>query len=90
MIFSIDQIIAYVSQFMTLKIGDLIFTGTPKGVGKVQVGDVLIGYIENKERKSERLHQLSTKNIQKCIAWCIKNILVAPWFRLRLQEYSRT
>lgn len=41
MIFSVDQIIAYVSQFMTLKIGDYIFTGTPAGVGPVAVGDVL-------------------------------------------------
>ena len=49
MIFSIDQIICYVSQFMTLKIGDLIFTGTPKGVGKVNIGDTLIGHIEDQE-----------------------------------------
>ena len=49
MIFSINQIICYVSQFMTLKIGDLIFTGTPKGVGKVNIGDRLVGYIEEKE-----------------------------------------
>ncbi|TNE53270.1 MAG: FAA hydrolase family protein [Bacteroidetes bacterium] len=41
MLFSIDQIISYVSQFMTLKIGDLIFTGTPAGVGPVQIGDQL-------------------------------------------------
>jgi acylpyruvate hydrolase len=40
-IFSIDSIIAYVSQFVTLKTGDLIFTGTPAGVGPVQIGDVL-------------------------------------------------
>lgn len=45
MIFSIDQIIAYVSRFMTLKTGDLIFTGTPVGVGPVAIGDVLEGYI---------------------------------------------
>jgi acylpyruvate hydrolase len=45
MLFNIDQIIAYVSQFMTLKIGDLIFTGTPAGVGPVQVGDTLTGFI---------------------------------------------
>ena len=49
MIFSIDKIICYVSKFMTLKIGDLIFTGTPKGVGKVNIGDTLIGKIEDKE-----------------------------------------
>jgi acylpyruvate hydrolase len=45
MLFSIDAIIAYVSQFMTLKKGDLIYTGTPKGVGPVQIGDELIGFI---------------------------------------------
>ncbi len=41
MIFSIDEIISYVSRFFTLKIGDLIFTGTPAGAGSVQVGDRL-------------------------------------------------
>lgn len=46
MIFSFDKIIAYVSQFMTLKIGDLIFTGTPAGVGAVKIGDHLQAYIE--------------------------------------------
>lgn len=46
MLFSIDKIIAYISQFMTLKIGDLIFTGTPEGVGSVAIGDKLEGYIE--------------------------------------------
>ena len=49
MIFHFDKIISYISQFYTLKIGDLIYTGTPKGVGKVTEGDVLIGYIEEKE-----------------------------------------
>lgn len=49
MIFKVDQLIAYISQFMTLKIGDLIFTGTPAGVGPVQIGDHLIGYIEGEE-----------------------------------------
>ena len=49
MIFSMDEIIAYVSQFMTLKIGDLIYTGTPAGVGKVEIGDRLEGYLENKK-----------------------------------------
>ncbi|MFM6935481.1 MAG: fumarylacetoacetate hydrolase family protein [Flavobacteriales bacterium] len=42
-IFTIDEIISYVSQFMTLKTGDLIFTGTPAGVGPVQIGDQLRG-----------------------------------------------
>ena len=45
MIFSIDSIIAHVSKYMMLKMGDLIFTGTPSGVGPVQIGDVLEGYI---------------------------------------------
>jgi 2-keto-4-pentenoate hydratase/2-oxohepta-3-ene-1,7-dioic acid hydratase in catechol pathway len=45
MIFSIDQIIAYISQFITLKIGDLIFTGTPAGVGPVTIGDRLEAFI---------------------------------------------
>ena len=45
MLFSIDSIIAYVSQFMTLKKGDLIYTVTPKGVGPVQIGDELHGFI---------------------------------------------
>ena len=45
MLFSIDAIIAYVSQFMTLKKGDLIYTGTPKGVGSVKIGDELHGFI---------------------------------------------
>lgn len=45
MIFSFDQIIAHVSNYMTLKIGDLIFTGTPKGVGPVHIGDTLEGFL---------------------------------------------
>ena len=45
MIFNFDQIIAYVSKFVTLKIGDLIFTGTPEGVGPVSIKDVLKGHI---------------------------------------------
>ena len=47
MIFSIDDIIEYVSQFITLRIGDLIFTGTPSGVGAVKIGDQLHAFIEN-------------------------------------------
>jgi 2-keto-4-pentenoate hydratase/2-oxohepta-3-ene-1,7-dioic acid hydratase in catechol pathway len=46
MIFSIDTLIAYVSQFNTLKTGDLIFTGTPVGVGPVQLDERLQAYIE--------------------------------------------
>lgn len=47
MIFSIDYLIADISKFMTLKIGDLIFTGTPSGVGPVAIGDHLEAFIEN-------------------------------------------
>lgn len=46
MLFSVNQIIAYVSRFFTLKIGDLIYTGTPAGVGPVVIGDHLEGFIE--------------------------------------------
>ncbi len=49
MIFSFDKIIAYVSQFISLKIGDLIYTGTPAGVGEVKIGDKLIASIQEKE-----------------------------------------
>jgi len=49
MIFSIDQIIAHVSKYFTLKIGDLIYTGTPAGVGAVNVNDRLQGFI-NEEK----------------------------------------
>jgi len=46
MIFSIDYLISYLSKFFTLKIGDLIYTGTPEGVGPVKIGDRLVGYIK--------------------------------------------
>jgi 2-keto-4-pentenoate hydratase/2-oxohepta-3-ene-1,7-dioic acid hydratase in catechol pathway len=49
MIFSFDALIAYVSKFVTLKIGDLIFTGTPAGVGPVKIGDRLTAFIEDKQ-----------------------------------------
>lgn len=49
MLWSIDEIIAYVSQFFTLKIGDVIFTGTPAGVGRVAANDVLKGLLEGEE-----------------------------------------
>lgn len=45
MLFRVDDIIAYVSRFMTLKIGDLLFTGTPVGVGPVSIGQHLQGYL---------------------------------------------
>ncbi|MFP4288893.1 MAG: fumarylacetoacetate hydrolase family protein [Bacteroidales bacterium] len=47
MIFNFEKIIAYVSRFITLKTGDLIFTGTPAGVGPVSIGDHLSAYIED-------------------------------------------
>lgn len=48
MLWKIDEIIAYVSQYFTLKKGDIIFTGTPKGVAAVKEGDVLEGFLEGK------------------------------------------
>lgn len=48
MIFSFDRIISYVSQFITLKTGDLIFTGTPAGVGPVKIGDRLQAFLNEK------------------------------------------
>ena len=49
LLFSFEYIIAFVSQYITLKKGDLIFTGTPKGVGKVNIGDHLCGYLEDQK-----------------------------------------
>lgn len=49
MVFHIDEIISYVSQFITLKIGDIIYTGTPSGVGKVAINDRLEGFIEDEK-----------------------------------------
>lgn len=56
MIFSVDRIIAFVSAYFTLKIGDYIFTGTPEGVGKVQAGDQLFAELEG-----ERLLNLAVR-----------------------------
>ena len=47
LLFSFDKVIAYVSKFVTLKVGDLIYTGTPEGVGPVAIGDKLQGYIKD-------------------------------------------
>jgi acylpyruvate hydrolase len=49
MLFSFDYIISYLSKFFTLRTGDYIFTGTPKGVGPVTIGNVLTAYIENEK-----------------------------------------
>ena len=49
MIFGFNEIISHISKYLTLKIGDLIYTGTPAGVGPVKMGDQLEGYIEDKK-----------------------------------------
>ena len=49
MLFTVDEIIAQVSKYMTLKIGDLIYTGTPVGVGEVHAGDTLVAKLEDRE-----------------------------------------
>jgi len=49
MIFPIDEIITHVSKYFTLKVGDLIYTGTPAGVGPVKVGDRMEGYLEDRK-----------------------------------------
>jgi 2-keto-4-pentenoate hydratase/2-oxohepta-3-ene-1,7-dioic acid hydratase in catechol pathway len=49
MLFSVDRIIAYVSRFVTLKMGDLLYTGTPAGVGRVETGNHLQGYLNHRK-----------------------------------------
>lgn len=49
MLWPIDEIVAYVSKFILLKTGDIIFTGTPKGVGSVKIGDRLVGFLEDQK-----------------------------------------
>lgn len=49
MLFNVDQLIAYISRFISLKIGDLIYTGTPSGVGSLAIGDHLEGYLEGQK-----------------------------------------
>ena len=55
MLWKIDEIIEYVSKYFTLKSGDIIFTGTPAGVGKVQADDVLVGTLEGKQMFSVKI-----------------------------------
>ncbi|HBB48677.1 MAG TPA: 2-hydroxyhepta-2,4-diene-1,7-dioate isomerase [Flavobacteriaceae bacterium] len=49
MLWKIDELIEYISKYFTLKIGDIIFTGTPSGVGPVSHGDHLVGFVNNQE-----------------------------------------
>lgn len=49
MLWPIDEIISYISKFILLKTGDIIFTGTPKGVGPIAIGDRLAGFLENEK-----------------------------------------
>ena len=49
MLWKIDEIIEYISQYFTLKIGDVIFTGTPAGVGPVAINDELSGFLEDQQ-----------------------------------------
>ena len=48
MLYTVDEIIAYISQFFTLKTGDMLYTGTPVGVGPVHIGDRLEGWLEGR------------------------------------------
>ena len=49
MLWKIDELISYISEYFTLKIGDILFTGTPSGVGAIYKNDILIGYLEGKQ-----------------------------------------
>ena len=49
MLFTIDYIISYISQFFTLKTGDILYTGTPAGIGPVHINDHLEGYLEDRK-----------------------------------------
>jgi 2-keto-4-pentenoate hydratase/2-oxohepta-3-ene-1,7-dioic acid hydratase in catechol pathway len=55
MLWKIDDLISYCSTFFTLKIGDILFTGTPAGVGAVAEGDLLTGFLESKEAFSVKI-----------------------------------
>lgn len=56
MIFGINALIAHISQYFTLRVGDLIFTGTPAGVGKVEENDLLDAYLEKQKVFSVKVH----------------------------------
>ncbi|HIB8180726.1 TPA: fumarylacetoacetate hydrolase family protein [Elizabethkingia anophelis] len=56
MIFDINKLIANISQYFTLRVGDLIFTGTPAGVGKVEENDILDAYLEKEKLFSVKVH----------------------------------
>ncbi len=49
MLFRVDEIVSYMSRFFTLKTGDLLFTGTPAGIGPVKIDDHLVGYLEDRK-----------------------------------------
>ena len=49
MLYKIDELVSYISQFFTLKTGDLLYTGTPVGVGPVKIGDHLEGWLEDRK-----------------------------------------
>jgi 2-keto-4-pentenoate hydratase/2-oxohepta-3-ene-1,7-dioic acid hydratase in catechol pathway len=55
MLWKIDELISYCSKFFTLKIGEVLFTGTPSGVGPVVEGDVLKGFIKSEEAFSVKI-----------------------------------
>ena len=55
MLWKIDDLISYISQYFTLKIGDIIFTGTPAGVGPISESDVLVGHIEDRQAFSVKI-----------------------------------
>lgn len=55
MLWGIDEIISYISRFFTLKKGDVIFTGTPAGVGKINANDYLSGTLENEQMFSLKI-----------------------------------
>ena len=79
MLFDFDHLICYISQFMTLKIGDLIFTGTPAGVGPLKIGDQLTGYIEDKKMLIEAKSSCSRTTIRSGIGQLLD-------YRFQLQE----